>query len=249
VDNLQRAFPEKNAAQIARIVRRMWDNLGRVVAEFAHLDSLDVYALGGPVEVVGGEYLDQLRDDGKPGLFFSAHLGNWELAPLAASQRGIHLHQIYRAANNPHLEWLYRRRRAVTESGLIPKGAKGARELLRVIKAGGHVGILVDQKMNDGIAIPFFGRPAMTAPALAQISLKYDCPAVPVRVERLDGGRGHFRITIYPPLKVEKTGDHQRDIIRLMTQVNGLLEAWIRERPEQWLWVHNRWPPEPPEPD
>lgn len=100
--------------------------------------------------------------------------------------------------------------------------------------------MLVDQKMNDGIVVPFLGQDAMTAPALAQFALRYDCPVIPARVERLDGAR--FRITVLPPIPLARTGDRQTDIFNAMVQVNGLLEQWIRERPEQWLWLHRRWP-------
>ena len=107
-------------------------------------------------------------------------------------------------------------------------------------RAGGEIGMLVDQKMTDGIAVPFFGRDAMTAPALAQFALKYDAPIVPIRAERLDGA--HFRVTFYPALEVTKTGNRHDDIQAIMTDVNATMESWIRERPEQWLWLHRRWP-------
>ena len=94
--------------------------------------------------------------------------------------------------------------------------------------------------MNDGIATPFFGRDAMTAPALAELALRFDCPVVPVRVERLEGAR--FRITIDPPLDLDVTGERRADIAAAMVKVNGIIENWVREHPEQWLWLHNRWP-------
>jgi len=100
--------------------------------------------------------------------------------------------------------------------------------------------MMVDQKMNDGIPVPFFGRDVMTAPALAELALRYDCPVVPARVERLKGA--YFRLLIYPPLELVKTGDRQADVAANMAQVNAILEQWIRDTPEQWLWLHNRWP-------
>jgi len=240
VRNLAAAFPDKDAGEIAVIVRDMWDNLGRVAGEYPHLDRFDLYTDGGRVQVEGAEIIDQLRTDGKPGIFFSGHLANWELSSLAITQRGLPLDQVYRAANNPYLEWVYRRRQDAVGGALIPKGAKGAKELLQAMKDGRHVGMLVDQKMNDGIPVPFFGRDAMTAPALAQMALRYDCPVVPVRIERTQGSR--FRVTISTPLTPEQTGDRHRDISAFMERINGLLEDWIRERPGQWLWVHRRWP-------
>jgi KDO2-lipid IV(A) lauroyltransferase len=100
--------------------------------------------------------------------------------------------------------------------------------------------MLVDQKLNDGIAVPFFGRDAMTAPALARLARRYDCIVVPVRVVRLGGA--HFRLICDPPLKVPKTADAQADALALMTEVNATIERWIRARPEQWFWLHRRWP-------
>lgn len=242
--NLASAFPEKNPAEITTIVRDMWDNLGRTAGEYPHVDRIDVSAPDSRIEVVGADNIDLLRDDGKPGFFFTGHLANWELTSLPVIQRGVDLAIVYRAANNPHLDWLFNRRGTRGAYSLIPKGSEGAKEIVKAIKQGRHVGMLVDQKMNDGIPVKFFGRDAMTAPALAQMSLKYDCPVVPVRIERVAGTR--FRITFYPPMTPEVSADHHGDVAKFMESVNGYLEDWIRERPAQWLWLHNRWPADAP---
>ncbi len=238
--NLRRAFPEKPEAEIQRIHLAMWDNLGRVIGEYPHLGRFRLYEPGSRVEVIGAEHVDRLRDDGKTGIFFSAHIGNWELASLGATQRGLPLARFYRAPNNPIVDTIVRLLRRSVAGELLPKGAEGARRALAVMRKGGHLGMLVDQKMNDGIAVPFFGRAAMTAPALAQLALKFACPVVPAKVERLEGAR--FRLTVYPPLEVAPSGERQANVLALMTRVNALIEDWIRERPEQWLWVHRRWP-------
>ena len=238
--NIARALPELTPEDIARIVSGMWDNLGRVAAEYPHLERIRVYQEGGRVEVVGAETVDRLRDDGRPGIFFSGHIGNWEIVSLAATQHGLPLDRVYRAANNRLVEWLYRRGRAAVAGALIPKGPAGARRLLKSLRDGKHLGMLVDQKMNDGIAVPFFGRAAMTATAPAELALRFDCPIVPARVERLKGAR--FRITIEPPLEFEQSGERAADVAAIMARVNVVIERWVRERPEQWLWLHNRWP-------
>jgi KDO2-lipid IV(A) lauroyltransferase len=238
--NLRKVFPEKSEAERARILLGMWDNLGRIFAEYAHLDAIEIYGRDSRVEVVNAEEIDRLRDDGRPGIFFSAHLGNWELAGRAAVQRGLPITLVYRAPNNPLVDALLRRARGAVSIGLLPKGSEGGKRALAVLQEGGHIGILVDQKMNDGIAVPFFGRPAMTAPALARLALRFDCPVVPAKVERLRGSR--FRLTVYPPLAIAKSGDRQADTLAIMTRVNAVIEGWIRERPEQWLWLHRRWP-------
>ena len=238
--NLSAAFPEKTPAEIAGIVRGMWDNLGRVAAEYPHLSEINVYDPDGRVETIGGENVDLLREDDKAGVFFSGHIGNWEIASLGATQRGLPLDRVYREANNRLVEWLYQHGRAAVEGALIPKGSAGARVLLRSLEDNRHIAMMVDQKMNDGIPVPFFGRDVMTAPALAELALRYDCPVVPARVERLKGA--HFRLLVYPPLELVKTGDRQADVAANMAQVNAILEQWIRDTPEQWLWLHNRWP-------
>jgi len=240
VRNLSNAFPEKSPGQIRAIIRAMWDNLGRVAAEYPHLSEISVYDPDGPVETSGGEYVDLLREDGAPGIFFSAHLANWEIVSLGATQRGVPVDRVYRQANNRLVEWLYQHGRAAVEGALIPKGSAGARLLLQSLKEGKHIGMMLDQKMNDGIPVKFFGRDVMTASALAELALRFDCPVVPARVVRLNGAR--FRLEIEPPLTLVRSGDHQADVAANMAQVNALIEKWVREAPEQWLWLHNRWP-------
>ena len=240
VNNLSRAFPEKSPKEIAVIVRGMWDNLARVAAEYPHLGEFNIDGDDGRVEVVGAEYVDLLRDDGKPGIFVSAHLGNWEIGSLSATQLGVPLDRVYRAANNRLVEWLYKHGRNAIKGELIRKGPAGVRPILRTLKEGRHLALMVDQKMNDGIPVPFFGRDAMTAPALAELAYKFDCPVVPAFVERLKGA--HFRLHVYPPMDFVRTGDRHASVAANMAKVNAVIEERVRARPEQWLWLHNRWP-------
>lgn len=237
--NLQRAFPEKSDAEIEIIVRDMWDNLGRLAGEYPHLPRLDL--LNDPrVEIVGVEHVHKARDDGLPGLFFSAHLGNWELVSLAASQLGLPLTRVYRAANNPLIDRIILRGRRDMAGELVPKGRDGAEAILRTLRANGHVGLLIDQKLNEGIPVPFFGRDAMTGTAFASFALRYRCPLIPARVERLAGCR--FRITAYPPLELPDSGDRKADIAALTATCTAIIESWVRQRPGQWFWLHRRWP-------
>lgn len=233
--NLRRALPELSEGERRAVLAAMWDNLGRVAAEYPHLLELTRER----VELVGREHIERLRDDGRPGIFFSAHYGNWELAPMSAVITGLPPVVVYRPMNNPLVDDLVRDMRAVAGSPLVAKWG-GGRELARILRKGGHIAMLVDQKENEGIPVPFLGRPAMTAPALAVFALAYDCPVVPARVERLAGCR--FRISVEPPLELPRTGDRERDVAALMTAVNARIESWIRARPEQWFWVHRRWP-------
>lgn len=240
--NLKRVFPTLSEEEIERIVLAMWDNLGRTAGEHPHLARFDPYLPNPRVEVIGGEEIDKLRDDGKTGLLFAGHIANWELSPLAGVKRGLPLNLVYRRANNPFFDELVQKGRTVLGGELYPKGSDGAKQMMRAMLRGDHMAMLVDQKMNDGIAVPFLGHDAMTASAVAELALRFDCPLVPARVERLGGA--HFRVSFEPPLEKPHTGDRQRDVKLLMTAVNDRLSAWIRDRPEQWLWVHNRWPAE-----
>ena len=236
--NLRAAVPELTSAEIEAVVRGMWDNLGRVVYEYPHLKKIKVFA-GDRVEVRGLENLKAALAAGRRVIMFSGHIGNWEIAALAGGQYGIDVAQIYRAANNPLVDEMLARLRG--DAGeLIPKGAVASRRAVAALRRGGHLSLLADQKLNDGIAVPFFGRDAMTAPALATLALRFECDVLPVRVERLRGA--HFRLTVYPKLPLPNSGDRAADTLALMTEVNRTLETWIRERLGQWFWLHRRWP-------
>ncbi|WP_448207622.1 LpxL/LpxP family acyltransferase [Azospirillum sp. sgz302134] len=235
--NLERAFPEKSRAEIDVILLGMWDNLGRVIAEYPHLRDI---VRNGRIEVVGTEHIEHLREDGKAGILVSGHLANWEILGIASRTLGVDLAVVYRAPNNPYVDALLTDLRGAGSDQQIPKGAEGARKLIRLLGKGAHVGLLIDQKMNDGIPVPFFGRDAMTAPAAAQLALRFGIPLVPALGERLGGAR--FRITVLPPVEPPSTGDRNADVRVLMEHLNHLLEQWIRERPAEWLWLHRRWP-------
>ena len=232
--NLTRAFPEKSAEEIERIVEGMWDNLGRVAAEYPHLESLWTVT-----DIKGREHIEQMQNDELPGIMVGAHLANWEIPVETIMRAGLdRISFVYRRPNNPWVERVLSGARTRKDIGQIPKGTTGGRKLLAAIKGGGHLGILLDQKFNEGIAVPFFGREAMTAPAVASLALKFDCPLYPMRIERTGGA--HFIITVYPALDVHGLGNEYE----IMLKINSLIEGWIRERPEQWLWIHRRWPEE-----
>lgn len=237
--NLRRAYPELADAEIEAIVKGMWDNLGRVAAEYPHLREIRVFAPGGRVEIHGLEHIDRSVAAGRSMIFFAGHIANWEVAALAAVQYGIAVTQIYRAANNPRVDRLIARFRG-DRSEYVPKSAAAARRAFATLYRGGHLTMLADQKLNEGIPVPFFGRPAMTTSALALLALRFGCDVLPVRVERLGGAR--FRLTVFAPLALARTGNQSADVAALTACVNATLESWIRDRPELWLWLHRRWP-------
>ncbi len=237
--NLRHAFPDLSKPEIERIVAGMWDNLGRVVAEYPHLREIRIFAAGGRVETHGLEHIDRAVAAGRRMIMFSGHIANWEIAALAAAQYGATVTQIYRAPNNPLVDRLIARFRG-DRGEYIPKGATAARRAFAALYRGEHLTMLADQKLNEGIPVPFFGRPAMTATALALLALRFDCEVLPVRVERLRGAR--FRLTVFPPLRLPRTRERDADIAALTGEVTAVLESWIRDRPQEWLWVHRRWP-------
>ncbi len=236
--NLRHAMPENSEAENRRILRGMWDNLCRAIAEYPHLARIAASA-SGRVQIVNGDALIERAAASQPSILFGGHLGNWEIGSSTVHRlMGASVLSVYRAANNPWVDRLMRRfhrgRRAV------PKGADGGRELVRQLRDGGSIALLVDQKQNDGIAVRFFSRDAMTAPAIARLGYRFGCPIIPVRFERLVGAR--FRCTVMPPIELAATDDPVQDVLVTMTRINAMLEGWIRARPEQWLWVHSRWP-------
>ena len=264
--NLEMCFPEKSPAERAALLRAMWDNLGRIAGEFTHrralwdpslmtvaerfgFDRLRAAAAAGErvtldaerIQIVGAEQFRMMLDVKRPALMFTAHMGNWEVMPWTAARMGLKFAVIYRRPNNPLIARLIEGRRG----GLVeflPKGMQGAFGAARVMEKGGHLAMLVDVKENKGIALPFFGRPAMTGTALATLALRYNALLVGVYTERL--GLLRMRITMEPPLEVPRTGDEEADTRAIMAAVNARVEAWVRARPDQWLWLHKRWPKE-----
>lgn len=239
--NLSRTFPQFSPAEVEQTLRGMWDNLGRIVGEMPHASAICDPAAG-RVRIVNPELLYAMRDDGKPGLLFSGHFGNWELPPvLFEEHHDFLLHPFYRAPNNPLMHDLFNQTRSATAKGrhALPKGREGAKKAVDLLKAGEHLAVLIDQKMNDGIEVPFFGRPAMTAPALASLGLKYDAVIAPCHVLRTKGA--YFEVIVEPPLPLPNTGNRNQDILELMTAANEVIERWVTERPDQWLWAHRRW--------
>ncbi len=243
--NLRAAFPEKPAAEIEHILDRVWDNLGRVGAEFAHLDALADFdadhAGRGRIIVppASAERLARLRDDGKPALLFGAHLANWELPALAAVRFGLEGAVVYQ---RPHLaalgEEIFRIRKA-TMGALIPAGADAPLRIADALKRGVHVGMLADQHFTMGIDVEFFGRRCKANPTLARLARRFDCPIHGTRAIRLPDHR--FRLELTEALSVPRDAEGKIDVAKTMQMVTTIIEGWVREHPEQWLWLHRRW--------
>ncbi|MGB0934957.1 MAG: lauroyl acyltransferase [Alphaproteobacteria bacterium] len=237
--NLSWALPNLTDQERSNTVMGVWDNFGRVMGEYPNIYDIDFYN-DDRIEVIGTDVIDQLKNDGKPAIIFGAHLASWEVAIIAAAQRGLNMTQMYRATNNPWVDKIVMYAQGRGKQNILTKGRGDAKNILDALDDGTHFFILVDQKMNRGISVPFFGRDAMTAPAAARMAIKYNCPLVPAQVERLGGFK--FRVTYHPPIDIPDTGDAHADTKAAMVKVNQMIEDWVRQHPDQWLWVHNRWP-------
>jgi KDO2-lipid IV(A) lauroyltransferase len=214
----------------------MWENLGRVFGEFPHIYRISDEEFFRRIHINGAENLEFLKNSPVSGIFFSAHMGNWEISPRIPITHGIKTALIYRPANNQYTDKIINKERMRDNIKFIPKGAEGAKLVINSIKQRVTLAMLVDQKMNDGIEVPFFGINSMTAPAIARLALKYGCPVVPTQVIREKGA--YFTVNIFPPLIINQNDD----ITKIMKNINEIMEKWIREKPSQWFWVHKRWP-------
>jgi KDO2-lipid IV(A) lauroyltransferase len=239
-ENLRAAYPGIADAETRRIVRAMWDNLGRVLAEYGHLDKIHWRTANPRIDVVDVPNFDSARAHGKGILLISAHFANWEIMPFAARDYGLSGGVVVRPTNNPYVaRWLDRVRARNGLPEMISKGAQGTRRIFTLLRKGDCICILVDQRASEGIPAPFFGRDAMTTPAPASLALKLGARIVPVWNERLKGAR--FRMTVFPAIEPPNTGDPNKDVIELTAAINAFVEERVRARPEQWLWIHRRW--------
>lgn len=239
--NLRACFQEMNDAQIAVIIREMWDNLGRTAFEYAHLDRFRFYEKDSRVSVHGIDHIARIIDEGKGAIFVSGHFANWELLSAGLAQRGLPVMTVYRAASNPLAdEIIIALRSKMGTPNQAPKGPAGARMLLSWMNERKYVAMLSDQKMNDGVEAVFFGRPAMCPPAAAQLARRFGCPIIFASIRRTHGA--HFIIEVHEPFYIPQSKDRATDILAGVNEINRRLETFIRAHPAQWLWLHRRWP-------
>jgi KDO2-lipid IV(A) lauroyltransferase len=243
--NLIAAFPEKSPEEIETILAGVWDNLGRVGAEFAHLDQIWEHDPRYPedsrieIEMRTHELFAQLRLDGKPALIFASHLGNWEMPALAAVAHGLDATILYRRPNIASADRIIQEIRAVKMGTLIPAGRDAPLRLAEALQNGQHVAMLVDQYLTGGVEVTFFGRKTRANPMLARLLRQVECPVHGVRIIRLPGHR--FRAELSEEVKPVRDAAGKIDIQGTMQAVTSVVEGWIREYPDQWLWLHRRW--------
>lgn len=238
--NIKRALPDLNEDQQSQTIRDMWDNLGRVMAEYPHLEKIARER----VEFIDAHNIipEMKKTKDKNYIYIAAHLANWEVAAASIlTQYDVPFNAIYREPNNPMVRDLLDKARTMGgKFKTFPKSTKGMRDIVRALKNGENLGILIDQKYNEGIAAPFFGHDAMTSTAFAELAQKFDAAIIPGRVERLEGA--HFRITLFPVIESKQDDDAPRPALDMIADAHHYLEDWITQKPGQWLWLHRRWP-------
>lgn len=235
--NLKKTFPELTFFKRKKIIYKMWFHFGRVIGEYPHLKNIKIFN-NPKIKIVGLNNLLSALKNNNNCLFFSAHIGNWELTSHPLTKSGFNISFIYRAPNNMLVDQLLRKIRSSYGVGLIKKGPSGAKECIKILnKSNGHLGMLIDQKMNDGIDSMFFNHKVKTASAIAKFSLKYKCPIIPAFCIRDKGT--NFTIEYLSPINYFDLKKFKTEK-QIMNHLNLNVESWIKKKPEQWIWIHNR---------
>jgi KDO2-lipid IV(A) lauroyltransferase len=243
LDNLRHAYPELDQNRRREIALDMWENMARLGAEYIFLEQLFDFdpnsARPSRVEVVGAERFLRIRDEKKPHILFTGHLGNFELLPVAAASFDLDLAVMFRPPNNPYIaDYVFSTRHSAM--GRMLASAPGVVfALSRVLEAGGNIGVLVDQKFNGGVPTTFFDRPCETSPLVARLARHFDCDIYPAHCIRLPGNR--FRLELHEKLDLPRSGSGAIDVQRTTQLLNDVVEGWVRETPGQWMWFHKRW--------
>ena len=243
MSNLRHAFPGKPEAELQEIALGMWGNMARLAAEYVLLEKIFDYNHEDPskgmLEVEGAEIFAKLKEERKPRIFFTAHTGNFELLPICAASYGLEVTALFRPPNNPYIAKKVLEARRMTMGGLIPSKAGAVWALASVLEGNGNVGMLVDQFFQHGPRMNFFGRKAMTSPLLPRLARQFDAEIYPARCIRLPGGR--FRLQLFDKIELPRNAKDKIDIDASCQMLNTIVEGWVREYPDQWMWFHKRW--------
>jgi KDO2-lipid IV(A) lauroyltransferase len=246
-ENLVAAFPSWPPEKVEDVLSGVWDNLGRIGAEFIHFDHLWPVIDASTGEMDGIEFTPetierfvQLRDDGKPALVFAAHLANWELPALAAHSFGLQALALYRPPEVPQIRNFVLQTRSARMGLLVPTGLAAPTMIADELARGCHAGMLTDQFVKRGLKINFFGRRTRANALIARLARHFDCPVHGVRVVRLPGGN-RFRVDLTEAIETPRDAEGKVNVTETMRVIFAVVEGWIREHPEQWLWLHRRW--------
>jgi Kdo2-lipid IVA lauroyltransferase/acyltransferase len=243
-DNLVAAYPDKSADEIERILGGMWDNLGRVFVEYAHLDRIWDFDPDRPAGRIVIEGDDRRRflalgDARGPRLFFGAHLANWELLIWAIGYNPDEAAVVYRPAKVAAVDRALMKIRTRSGCALIAANIQAMSAIKELLGRGGDLGVLVDEHFPRGVEVTFFGRPCIVTPVFGRFARQFNCPVFGGRIVRLPGGR--LRVDLTDPLAAPRDADGRIDVAATMQMITGVIEGWVREHPEQWLWLQRRW--------
>ena len=239
--NIKNGLGEVDKKRETEIINGMWSNIGRTFAEYVFLKDFKFNKTNfDHIKINGTNYLNEIKNNNEPVIFYSGHFANFELMTMELDKFGIKCAAIYRPLNNfflnPLMEYL---RMKYICPNQIPKGRIGMRKIIRKVKDGYSIALMVDQRVSEGPRTLFFNKPAHTTTIPAQLALKYNCKLVPISLERKEGA--NFEMTIHEPYKIEKTGNDEEDTKNITLKINQILEKMIVENPTQWIWSHNRW--------
>jgi len=244
IHNLRCAFPEKSADEIKTIAKGVYRTLGIVTADFFDIPSLTKDNIGDLVEVEGLENCQKALEKNRGLLMFGAHFGNWELSVVTISLQLKPMVVIYRPLDSSILEDLVFWVRSSAGNIPLPKD-RAMRQMLRSLKKNEILGILIDQNVawQEGVFVDFFGRPACTTNGLALLALHTDAPVIPGYIVRLENGK--YRLVIKEEMQVVHTGNEDEDILINTQNFTRVIEDMVRQHPDQWLWIHQRWKTKP----
>jgi Kdo2-lipid IVA lauroyltransferase/acyltransferase len=246
-DNLRAAFPEKSDAEIEKILSGVWDNLGRITVEFAHLDEFTVQGLGpdGPDTITYAPethaHFEQIMSGGKAVIAFTAHYANWELGAVCAKALGAKTAVLFRPPGIGAVSELIVKLREPLMGQMIATGLDAPIRLARLIQAGTHVGMLADQHYTKGVPVTLFGRKCLGNPLVAMLARQTEAPIHGIRVVRKASDRNSFWGEITDAIPPVRDADGRIDVQGTTQAITTVMEGWIRESPEQWLWLHRRW--------
>ena len=239
--NLRLAFPDRDDAWIETTTSTIWAQVGRNIAEYPHLPAIGRDGHEARIEVVDRADIATLRRDGRGVVFVAAHLGNWNIPAAVGNLHGFPLSVLYRRRKNTHVEAVIEHWRNQIKSGFIDADVGASKEMIGLLRKGECIGLYIDRRTPFDEDLPFFGIDAPTSTIPARLAIRTGAAYVPARVERLPNV--HFRVTLYEPIELKETNIDMREAARRMTtKANCQIEAWVRERPEQWICTSNRWP-------
>ena len=234
--NIQKAFPNINLKDLNRITKLMWNNYGRVFAEYMFIKDFRLSKSNSKIEIEGQEILERIKKENKPVVFISGHLSNFELMAMHIEKSGIKLSAIYRPLNNIFLNKIMERiRKKYICKNQIKKGVGGMKKLINLKKNNYSTALMIDQRVSQGIPSNFFNRKALTTTIPAQLVRKYNMSVVPIFIERVENV--NFRISIKKPISF----NNKTSVKDITDELNHVLEQMIIYKPEHWIWSHNRW--------